>query len=587
MPRTNAEFAQETKRWKNYISNINTVPLDQNHSYKSTDDPYERLMQFVKSWVEGEFGLFTNREGKLESLEENQRTKESMDAAEAYGFHMTYPSDKWYDAALSGKKALKAELPHFSGHADIMHEYIGDLREQAKSMLLPAYRALHESFNKRPFWQWFTKHAEYTAERDALKVLGNVLKSAMHFKDKELKALLKENQAEIPDNEVMNAEVGHVKMYEPSKQIEPNEKKINLQELINDKDNPNAYLEALEKIHQIEDQKELDKQNEKEERRNQALSNKKEEDIKSIDEQNDIVKNNNEQDNIGLEEIKMDESSLQSKNGYTFPGTHKEIDMMMLFDPNYAPNPDNIGKEYTLAQMWFKTMRTLKDFEGGYIKLNGEQKTNFSKFSKILGKCPGAKEVFDRNYERISDAWKQDPEDLDKYLWGKVDRYTAEKNDLLEQNPNYKIPEYVDNLMSTKGFNKTAERNVRHKANERRQAEERSRQTEEQRLKEYVRDVLLERNPELKKDPVQLKKLVEETYTKEMIREGISDSYSEEQAEKMINEEYARIEAEKEKERSAQENLDLSELFVESDDGPKSEKIDPVEIQAPNKELNI
>ena len=42
---------------------------------------------------------------------------------------------------------------------------------------LPAYRAIKENFDRRPFWHWFTQHDQYTAERDSLKALKGIMMS--------------------------------------------------------------------------------------------------------------------------------------------------------------------------------------------------------------------------------------------------------------------------------------------------------------------------------------------------------------------------------------------------------------------------
>ena len=253
MARTTEEFAQEIKRWRHYLADINNnVPYDDTHTYKNPNDVYERLTYHLKTWVEGEFGVYMDPTGKLKDLSIDKRTQASVDLEETVGFKMTFLKENWYSAALKGNKKAMEAIPHYTDSAlSIADETIDDVRAEMVSTFFPAYRALEESFSKRSIWQWFTNHAQYTAERDALKVMKNMLKTAMHTDEKGLAQMLKANQEEI-GNEII----------ENSKPLEPTKMYDAEREEEQEKENESVYENEKEKDQEL--YQEIENSNDKE-----------------------------------------------------------------------------------------------------------------------------------------------------------------------------------------------------------------------------------------------------------------------------------------------------------------------------------
>ena len=79
----------------------------------------------------------------------------------------------WWEQAKklgNGKKLEKSTIP------ELVDPEKGEIKA-VMDTFFPLYRAVKESYERRPFWQWITNHAQYTAERDTAKALLGVLMS--------------------------------------------------------------------------------------------------------------------------------------------------------------------------------------------------------------------------------------------------------------------------------------------------------------------------------------------------------------------------------------------------------------------------
>ena len=104
--------------------------------------------------------------------------------------------EKWWKQAINlgnGKLSTSLNLPTIENPK----------KEEVTAVLnafLPAYRAIKENFNRRPFWHWFTQHDQYTAERDSLKALKGIMMSLAQTHSGAIDGYLETYCDELPDS---------------------------------------------------------------------------------------------------------------------------------------------------------------------------------------------------------------------------------------------------------------------------------------------------------------------------------------------------------------------------------------------------
>ena len=113
---------------------------------------YTRFMAFTREWLCSV--LETQNDGQTE-----------YEYFETDGKRL---KDGWFKKIMKVKNGKEPgfDFPRANGP-----EYITCVYDT----FMPAYRALKESFGKRSIWQWFTNHAQYTAERDAIKAIEGTM----------------------------------------------------------------------------------------------------------------------------------------------------------------------------------------------------------------------------------------------------------------------------------------------------------------------------------------------------------------------------------------------------------------------------
>jgi hypothetical protein len=175
-------------------------------------------MKHVKSWIESTFGKYTNKNDALKKLPKEKLTQEGKDWMEGKTVYVSDIKYGWFNAIMNNTKNGKETIPYLNmedmqNEIDDPNELRALIRSQALSTYMPAYRAIKESFDKRPFWQYFTNHPQYTAERHALTVVKTIMISTMgEENEKRIDKVLTEVQTRIPEDMVNNVKVPPIQM---------------------------------------------------------------------------------------------------------------------------------------------------------------------------------------------------------------------------------------------------------------------------------------------------------------------------------------------------------------------------------------
>ena len=240
MPKAREDIIQDISYWKMAISRVENIPLNPNHTYKNENNIYERLTECVKDWTESVFGVYTNKNGELVNLPEDEESTEYKDWMEAVAGKMTPLTRDWYQAALKGDKEGKwLFLPQMkqSGLEGVQETALvrEEINNAVHSTFFPAYRALRDSFSKRWWFEWIFNHRQYVAERDSLKVMTSLITHLTDYTQEKLDAEYIQYRSDIKDEEIANATVEfsnrevHMNEPEDSKELFKDEKTQSLE----------------------------------------------------------------------------------------------------------------------------------------------------------------------------------------------------------------------------------------------------------------------------------------------------------------------------------------------------------------------
>jgi hypothetical protein len=145
--------------WTERVNNIEGIEWPS--SFKTNlniNNKYNRFTEYTREWL---LGIITNDTNKQNDI----HTSEFGDI-----HTQNEIKNNWWKLAIkrsSSKRDIEA-LPYQASYDDKKRDIVYD-------QFLPAYRAIKESFDRRPFWHWLTKHAQYTAERDSLKAIKGII----------------------------------------------------------------------------------------------------------------------------------------------------------------------------------------------------------------------------------------------------------------------------------------------------------------------------------------------------------------------------------------------------------------------------
>lgn len=160
--------------WRQRLETIGTAPLpdglqellrSKNEKEPKQSSRYDRFVSYMQGWM---LAIATNDKNGSSVLLDDERGESEIAVSD-------FP-DKWWEFAIkAGKGGIMSDKMPVSPMAyDDEAE-----KEESKALLydriMPTYRALRESFNSRPWYQWFTNHAQYTAERDSMNALRGMI----------------------------------------------------------------------------------------------------------------------------------------------------------------------------------------------------------------------------------------------------------------------------------------------------------------------------------------------------------------------------------------------------------------------------
>ena len=171
MSKTLIEKAIELRNWEASVANMGTIALNENYEYSNPKNKYYRFTDHMKCWIQGLLGIRED-DGAFILMREEDMTQEER-SWEIVRINSKELSTNWWKVALNGKGKTDKPLPRMSFMTS--EEDVSLVKDQIYATLLPAYRALKESFDKRSVFQWIFNHRQYTAERDTLKVLENLM----------------------------------------------------------------------------------------------------------------------------------------------------------------------------------------------------------------------------------------------------------------------------------------------------------------------------------------------------------------------------------------------------------------------------
>lgn len=163
---------QRAEQWKARIENMEGIQIPyafSNLAFEvgkeriSNKGKYNAFIGYTKGWL---LGVVTGDEYAAENLPNEEGGNRSVSKVDM--------PQKWWEYAIKAGKGgrLHDDMPEPIFDKDGFYEYEKSL---IYDRMMPAYRAIRESFKSRPWYQWFTNHAQYTAERDAMNAIRGML----------------------------------------------------------------------------------------------------------------------------------------------------------------------------------------------------------------------------------------------------------------------------------------------------------------------------------------------------------------------------------------------------------------------------
>lgn len=179
-------------QWKYEVAGMDFLDLNLRKEEQKRGHSYERFTNHIKEIVSSLFSDSYNTHRAM--LEERGAFYRNIkDGAEI--------PQNWWDIATEVGKGKTVENNPLSALVNNTEE---SEKKAVYGALLPAYRAIKESFDKRWWFEWIFDHAKYTAERDSLKALSGLMLSLTGDSCEELDRRLENYKNEVklsPDSD--------------------------------------------------------------------------------------------------------------------------------------------------------------------------------------------------------------------------------------------------------------------------------------------------------------------------------------------------------------------------------------------------
>ena len=194
MPNISQEYMsklQNLQVWESRVANMNGFAIPERYELSGAKGKYARFTGFVEMWITEAFQHADDVISDDASLMQFGRLE----------LDMSKIKDDWFKHAqnVAIGKETEANLPTTKENAtDADKKIIYDT-------FLPAYRAIKERFEKRSFWQFIFNHAQYTAERDALRAIEGVVTTLTGEGKAGLEAAYAQYKVELPTSNTIEA----------------------------------------------------------------------------------------------------------------------------------------------------------------------------------------------------------------------------------------------------------------------------------------------------------------------------------------------------------------------------------------------
>ena len=166
--------------WEYNVNAMNFFDIPDHYKSSIELDKYGRFTGFLQEYVTS---LFKGGRGYNDFDVFNVDKKE-------------FPRDWWQTAikVANGKK-VKNNIPQMKNAS-----YLDKLT--VYNNLIPAYRVLKDNFDNRRWYEWFTNHDQYTAERDSIKALTGLMTSLLGATKDDIEEALRINKESVSSSGV-------------------------------------------------------------------------------------------------------------------------------------------------------------------------------------------------------------------------------------------------------------------------------------------------------------------------------------------------------------------------------------------------